>query len=324
MPRRPVVSVSKLRISVTDRCNLRCLYCMPPEGIPLEDRSEILRYEEIAEIAGLMARFAGLKQARLTGGEPLLRAGLPDLVRMLAKAGVGEIALTTNGQLLAGLAAALKDAGLGRVNVSLDSLDRDKYSELTLGGTLDRTLAGLDAAVAAGLTPVKINTVVLRGYNFGELPALARFAASRGFTIRFLEAMRIGELAAVHEERFVPAAEMIAALEAEFEVRILPHPWGGTSRPAVLKDRKTGRESEAGFIASESLPFCSSCSRLRLTATGMLLPCLLGGEGEDLKARIREGGLSGQDMRDIVRKVLMRKPRVRGKENRQYMSRIGG
>ncbi len=320
----PLKHVSKLRVSLTDRCNLRCDYCMPDGGVPLLPHADILRYEEIAEIVRLIARTAGLGQVRLTGGEPLVRPDVAVLVAMLRDTGAGEVTLTTNGQLLAREAARLRAAGLDRVNVSLDTLKPGVYSALTRGGDLGRTLSGIDAALAAGFSPVKINVVALRDVNLGELQDLAAFAAGRGLVVRFLEAMRIGELLRNHAERFVPLSEMLAVLGGRFDVDLAPHPSGGTSRPALLRDRSTGRESEAGFIASESAPFCSSCSRLRLSAAGTLMPCLLSCEGEDVRGMLRSGSAGGGAFEALLARVQARKPRLRACENPQLMSRIGG
>jgi cyclic pyranopterin phosphate synthase len=316
--------VSKLRVSLTDRCNLRCDYCMPPQGVPLVPHSEILRYEEIAKAARLIARSAGLGQVRLTGGEPLIRPHVPRLVEMLKATGAGEVTLTTNGHLLAREAAALRSAGLDRVNISLDTLRPEVYAAITRGGEISAALAGIEAALAAGFAPVKINAIVLRDANLDELPDMVLFAADRGLEIRFLEAMRIGQLAAGHEDRFVPLREMLSVLERRFEVELGPHPPGGTSRPAALKDRRTGREHSIGFIASESAPFCSSCARLRLTAEGMLLPCLLSCEGEDLRGFLRSGSASPGEFEALLARVQARKPALRARENLQYMSKIGG
>jgi cyclic pyranopterin phosphate synthase len=315
--------VDKLRVSVTDRCNLRCTYCLPPWGVPLVSHDEVLRYEEIAEIVRTFVRTAGLGVVRLTGGEPLLRGGLSELVRQLAATGV-EVALTTNGHLLPAYAAELREAGLSRVNISLDTLRAEAYATLTGGGEVEAALAGIEAAGIAGLHPIKVNTVVLRGVNEDELPALVRFARARGLSLRFLEAMRIGELRKGHAERFVSLGEMLRHLGEEFEVDLGPHPEGATARPARLKDRGTGEETTVGFIPSESAPFCRTCRRLRLTSRGRLLACLLSDRGVDLRSWVRDPGRDETTFREKVRRTLSLKPDTRGAENTEFMSRLGG
>ncbi|MHC5038067.1 MAG: GTP 3',8-cyclase MoaA [Planctomycetota bacterium] len=317
--------IDKLRVSVTDRCNLRCTYCLPEEGVTLVPHREVLRYEEITEIVRALIQYGGLRRVRITGGEPLLRPQLAELVRMLASEGLEEVTLTTNGHLLPKRAPALKSAGLGRVNISLDSVRPQTYGDLTGGGSLEKVFAGIQAAVKADLTPVKLNAVVLRGINDDELPDLVRFAAVIGAQVRFLEAMCIGELSRGHKERFVPLREMIERLASEFKVELRGHPEGETARPALLRDRRTGRRVEVGFIPSESAPFCRSCRRLRLTATGRLLGCLLSDEGEDLRAWVRASS-PGRIERfcAMVKRTFEKKPLQRGEANPEFMSRIGG
>jgi len=314
--------VEKLRVSVTDRCNHRCFYCMPKEGVPLVEHGEVLRYEEVRDITAAMVETAGLLRVRLTGGEPLLRFGVANLVAMLKETGVEEVSLTTNGALLPRYAEALREAGMNRINVSLDTLDPKTYGKITGGGSLDRALAGLASAQKAGFAPIKVNCVVIRGVNDQELPAMVRFAAQEGFVLRFLEAMRIGELRENHAEHFVSLREMTIALSKEFDVEVGDHPLGATSRP--LRLRSPTLNTEVGAIPSESAPFCHGCARLRLTVTGLLMPCLLGGEGLDLRQWVRSTPRSVQGFSGLVREAMNRKPLLRGREQAEYMSRIGG
>lgn len=262
-----------LRVSVTDRCDLRCAYCMPEEGRPLSPRSEILSYEDIAQFVRAVRAAYGVFHVRITGGEPLVRPQLENLIGMLAAEGIRDVALTTNGQLLAQKADALKRAGLGRVNISLDSLRPDVFARITRGGVLQRTLDGIEAALAAGLRPVKLNTVVLRGINDQEAPDLVRFAIGHGCQIRFLELMPIGEAAASFDRLFVSSADTRASLRGRFQLEPLPIDSSSTSRDYRIQDL-AGRMTIAGFISPTTEPFCAGCRRLRLTAKGSLIGCL--------------------------------------------------
>ncbi len=267
-----------LRVSVTDRCTLRCAYCSPTSCVPKVAREEILSYEAITRFVRLLRERYGLTEVRLTGGEPLLRPKIERLVAMLAAEGVADIALTTSGQQLAPIARDLKQAGLKRVNISLDSLDPATFSDLSGGGILKDTLDGIGAALAAGLRPVKLNMVVLRGRNDHEAVDLVRFAIERDCQVRFLELMPIGVAEAGFEDLFVSSAEARERLSRDFALTALhvdPH---GTSRCYVARDSR-GRTAVIGFISPYTEPFCSGCSRLRLTSTGMLLGCLARPDG---------------------------------------------
>jgi cyclic pyranopterin phosphate synthase len=313
-----------LRISVTDRCQLRCAYCMPPQGVPLAPREEVLRFEEIAEFAEFVHRRMGLAKARITGGEPLVRAGLTVLVEQLVRLGIPDVALTTNGQRLAEMAADLRRAGLGRVNVSLDTLNPDTYRTLTSGGDLGRTLAGIDAALKAGLRPVKLNMLVLRGVNDHEVGAAARFALDRGLVVRFLELMPIGAATARFEKWFVPSSEVRRVLSESFRLTPPPRRADGSSRDYLAEDAE-GRSGTVGFISSCSEPFCRGCRRLRLTATGRLLGCLAQEKGFDVRGFLRgarpldEAGLAG-----TLEAALGLKQGVRRFADGRLMVRVGG
>lgn len=280
-------AISYLRISVTERCNFRCVYCMPAEGIALAPRDQLLSYEEIARVARIGASL-GLSKVRLTGGEPTVRAALPTLVRMLASIdGIREIAMTTNGARLAELARPLKEAGLGRVNISLDTLHRDRAAELARRDVLSDVLAGIDAAVDAALAPLKLNTVVMRGVNDDELCDLAAFAHARGAEMRFIEYMPMGDARHDPHNRTVLAREMLERLRERFDlVRDPSHDATDPSRGWVCK--RSG--ARIGFITSISEHFCDTCNRMRLTAEGGLRPCLHQDAEVDVRSILRGCG----------------------------------
>ncbi len=284
----PTPSTLALRISVTDKCQLRCIYCLPPEGVELLPHDDVLRFEEIVRFARAMTGAYDAVKVRLTGGEPLIRRDVVELVRMLAEIGPADLALTTNGQRLAEMADGLKRAGLRRVNVSLDSLREDTYAQFTRNGELSRTLAGIDAAVAAGLMPVKLNTNVARGVNSDEVGDLVRFAMDRGCEIRFLEMMPIGPAAELSRQWFVPSAEVLAALAEDFTVESAPTSRGSAARNYTVTDAD-GRTGTIGVISSCSEPFCAECDRLRLTSAGELIGCLALGKGVDIRPLLRGG-----------------------------------
>lgn len=280
--RRPV----SLRVSVTDRCSLRCTYCVPARRASVVPREDLLSDEEIVRVVLVLDAHFGLEQVRITGGEPLLRPDLDRLVARLAEAGAPDLALTTNGQQLSGLAERLRRAGLKRVNVSLDSLDPRTFAAITRGGLLERTLSGIAAAQGAGLNPLKLNMVVMRGENDHEIANLMRFAIDHGCQMRFLELMPIGGAAAGFERLFVPTSEVQQRLREEFVLVALPVEPAGTSRNFIVRDR-SGRSAIAGFISPYSEPFCAGCRRLRLTSTGVLIGCLARAEGIPLATLLR-------------------------------------
>ena len=287
-----------VRISVTDRCNFRCPYCMPAElfgeRYPFLPRETVLSFEEITRLARLFVGL-GATKLRLTGGEPLLRAELPILVRQLADIpGVEDLALTTNGHLLAKHAAALADAGLDRVTVSLDSHDPETFREMS-GGRSDpeRVLGGIDAAVAAGLTPLKINTVVQRGVNEDGVVSLARRFQGTGHIVRFIEFMDVGTRNQWDLEQVVPAAEIVERIDAELPLEpVDPNYPGEVARRYRYRDGS----GEIGVIASVTQPFCGDCTRARLSAEGSFVTCLFAAGGRDLKTPLREGA-SDEELR---------------------------
>jgi len=296
-------SMSYLRLSVTDRCDMRCLYCMPEEGEPHEIRREVLTFEEVHRLVRILCRL-GIAHIRVTGGEPLLRRDLPVLIGMLSKIdGRPELSLTTNASLLAPVAEALKTAGLNRINISLDSLDPEKFHRITRGGRLSDVLAGIDRALEAGLTPVKLNTVVMRGINDDELPDLVRFAMTRGVTHRFLEVMPLGSIGLENRAGFISASEIRRIIETRYPLEALPFQDGSTARDF----RINGTETRIGIISPVSDRFCSSCNRLRLTARGRLQLCLAHEAGVDLKKPLRKGW-SDDAIADRILRTVYEKP----------------
>jgi len=275
-----------LRISVTDRCNFRCTYCMPFAEYNWMSRSEILSFAEIERLARLFIQ-AGVSKIRLTGGEPLVRRGLPDLVRQLAQLdGLRDLSLTTNGALLAEQAPLLKQAGLRRINVSIDTLRPDRFREITQRGDLHVVLEGLFAAQHAGLGPIKINAVIIRGFNDDELNDLVQFGRRHGLEVRFIEYMDVGNANGWSPEKTFSKREMLEAIHARFPVREVGR--SGGSAPAVDYEFVDGA-GRIGIIGSVTEPFCASCTRVRLTADGKLVTCLFAENGFDLKSLMRQG-----------------------------------
>jgi len=259
---------------------------MPAQGLPAASGEEVLKVEEMVRFVQILRRHFDLAKVRLTGGEPLVRRDVAALVAALAAEGIQDIALTTNGELLADAAAELRQAGLRRVNIHIDSLDAGTYRTLTRRGRLSRALAGLEAARRAGLVPIKLNMVVLRGVNDSEVVAMARFGLERGCEVRFLEVMPIGVAAVSHREWFVPSAEVRHRLASAFDLEPLPVVPGAPSRDVRARDT-LGRSGLLGFISPCSQPFCSECRRLRLTSAGRLIGCLARAEGPDVSALLK-------------------------------------
>ena len=278
--------VKDLRLSITDRCNLRCTYCMPEEGLQWLSRDDLLTYEEQAHIARLCVERYGFESVRVTGGEPTLRAHLPKLIEMLAPLGV-DVALTTNGVKLPEMAERLARAGLKRINVSLDSLRPETFRKLTRRDDLDRVLAGIDAAVAAGLDPVKVNCVVIRGINEDEVVDLAAYGRSRGVGVRFIEFMPLDADGEWSMDRVVPAQEILDRIDAVFPLEAAEP--GGHVEPAA-RFRFADGIGDVGVIPSVTDPFCSDCDRVRITAEGRFRACLFSLEETDLRAILRGPG----------------------------------
>jgi cyclic pyranopterin phosphate synthase len=294
-------TVRDLRISVTDRCNLRCRYCMPAEGMDWLPRSDLLSYEEIERIARVCVERFGFTGIRITGGEPTVRAHLPVLVEKLAALGT-DLSLTTNGATLRLLAADLRAAGLRRINISLDSLRPETFFAITRRHALDQVLDGIDAAVEAGLSPVKVNCVLIRGVNAVEIVDFATFGRDRGVTMRFIEFMPLDADGGWAPGAVVPGADVLAAIEAVYPLE--PVEVRG-SAPAE-RFRYTDGAGEIGVIASVTQSFCGSCDRVRLTAEGMFRNCLFAVQETDLRSVLRAGGtdddLAAAVVADVGRK----------------------
>jgi cyclic pyranopterin phosphate synthase len=312
-----------LRISVTDRCNFRCTYCMPEDGMVWQPREELLTFEEIERVARILVERHGFDSIRLTGGEPTVRAHLPVLVEKLAALPI-DLALTTNGATLDGLAGDLARAGLTRINISLDSLRRERFAALTRRDELAQVLRGIDAAVAAGLDPVKLNVVMIRGVNEDEVLAFARFGRDRGITVRFIEFMPLDADDAWTGAQVVSQAEIVEEIGT-----VLPlEPVARGSEPAERFRYVDGR-GEIGVIPSVTEPFCGSCDRVRLTAEGELRSCLFALDESDLRGPMRAGA-SDDELAAIVARTVAAKwaghaiNQVHFIRPRRSMSQIGG
>ena len=288
-----------LRISVTDRCNFRCTYCMPLDEYEWIDKREILTFEEIARLAQLFVGL-GVEKIRLTGGEPLVRQGLELLIAKLAVLdGVKDLCLTTNGALLADRIVALKDAGLRRVNVSVDTLDPEKIKRMTKRGDLPRVVDGIFAAKDAGLAPIKLNAVVERGVNDDDILPLVEFCRANSFSMRFIEYMDVGNSNDWTSAKLVPKKEIIEKITARYPLREIGREQG--SAPSVDYEFVDGR-GDIGVIASVTEPFCSSCTRARLTADGKIVTCLFSQVGHDVKAQLRSGK-SDAEITDFIANI---------------------
>lgn len=295
--------ISDLRVSVTDRCNFRCQYCMPAEGLPWLERSEILSFEEVERLVRVFVGL-GVEDVRLTGGEPLVRRDFPDLVAMLAAVeGIGDLSLTTNGYLLERHADALVSAGIDRVNVSIDSLQRDRFFQLTRRDALPQVLAGL-AAIGSRpeVGPVKVNAVAMRGFTEAEVGRFCEFARSTAYQVRFIEVMPLDADRAWSRGSVLPGDELRAMIAAIHPLDELPREPSATARVFRFAD---GR-GEIGFVNPVSEPFCADCNRVRLTADGKLRTCLFSVNETDLRAPLREGAVDAE-LGEIIRAAVWRK-----------------
>ena len=316
--------INYLRISVTDRCNLRCTYCMPLEGIETLSHDDILRYEEIHTVAKAAAEL-GINKVRLTGGEPLARAGLGSLVRLLNDIeGIDDLSLTTNGMFLAQRAHELKEAGLNRVNVSLDSLQTGKFKEITRVGELEEVLKGIEEAKSVGLNPVKINMVVMRGINDDEIVDFARKTIHEDWHVRFIEFMPVGNGQQYGRERYISINEITERIEPIGSLE--PHKLDGNGPAKYF--RLPHARGTIGFISPVSEHFCFQCNRLRLTADGKLRPCLLSDDEIDLRNPLRNGA-SVDDLKKLVKKAVDSKPechnlKIGTTAKNRSMCQIGG
>lgn len=310
--------INYLRISLTDRCNLRCEYCMPEEGIDKLDHEEILTFEELYVLTEAFVEL-GITKIRFTGGEPLVRHGVLELISKVSKLdGVKEIAMTTNGTLLTKYASKLKEAGLNRLNISLDTLDYEKYKEITRGGDLNRVLDGINAAKEAGLTPIKINTVLIGGFNENEIPKFVGLTKENNIDVRFIELMPIGEAAAFAKDKFIPNSRVLDAV-----AELAPIENEDISSPAVYY-KLPNSKGKVGIINPISCKFCSNCNRVRLTSTGKLKLCLHTNREIDLKKALR----NNEDIRELIKKSILTKDEEHHLENEEYITRnmnqIGG
>lgn len=318
-------AMNYLRISLTDRCNFRCVYCMPAVGMQFQPRAEMLTDEELLRLVRLFSK-VGVNKIRLTGGEPTVRPYLVDLIREMKRLnGVDEISMTTNALILNRIAADLKDAGLDRINVSIDTLDPVKFRMMTRGGRLDLVWEGIKAADAAGMAPIKLNTVVLRNHNEDDVTNLAELSIDHDWHVRFLEIMPMEGVGIVYDEGLVTSAETHARLERYFGPLepIETHP----SDPARLW-RIPGATGSIGFISPISAPFCDACNRIRLTADGKLRLCLIRSDEVDFRDMMRKGA-SDDAILTQIRAGIWRKPwghRVHEGERNTIrgMSQIGG
>lgn len=311
-------NINYLRISVTDLCNLRCRYCMPEEGIPKLSRKDILTVEEIAEIAKVFVKL-GINKVRLTGGEPLVRRGILDIVEKIGKLdGLKDLAMTTNGVLLKKYAKELKLRGLKRVNISLDTLNEDKYKYITRRGSIKDVMEGIEAAKKYGLTPIKINTVLVKGFNDDEIEALAGLTEKEEIDVRFIELMPIGVTAKDELNGFISNDIVLEKLPELIEVER-----EDISSPAVYYRLPKGK-GKIGLINPVSCKFCKYCNRIRLTARGSLKLCLHSNKEINLKEALR----SGQDIEKLIIDAIDKKPESHHLEDGEYISKkmyeIGG
>jgi len=317
--------LTDLRISLTDRCNLRCVYCMPADGIHFRPLDELLADDELLLLVRVAAEL-GVRKIRLTGGEPTVRPNLVDLVRTIhTTPGIEDIALTTNGLLLDRLAAPLAVAGLNRVNVSLDTLDAAMFAAITRGGRVDQVTAGIAAAEAAGLVPIKINAVVVRGFNEDDVVSLAALTLDRPWDVRFIEMMPFSTVGDFAEAGVVKSEETMAKVEAALGP-IAPIDLSGDDPARTY--RLPGAAGRLGFISTVSNPFCAKCGRLRLTADGRLRLCLLRDDEVDLLTPLRKGA-SYEEIKEVFRAGAFRRPFGHALAEQMYpqaraMIQIGG
>lgn len=312
--------IDHLRLSLTDRCNLACRYCVPGK-VPLDGRT--LDPDFAFALVGWLSDQHGVSHVRLTGGEPLLYPHLVPLIRRLATLpGLEQITLTTNGQALAAQAASLVDAGLSRINISLDTLEQSSFESLTRGGDLGHTTAGVEAAIAAGLTPVKVNVVVQRGFNDREIPNLAEWGLSRGCIVRFLEVMPIGPLAHVADQHLVPASEVLERLASRFDLSPIPQSVGQPSTDYAAIGR--GLRGVIGIIAATTKPFCDQCRRIRVTADGAMVACLHHNESVDLTPYWDGHVFDTHRANAVLRQALINKPAEGPRTQALTMLALGG
>lgn len=325
-----------LRVSLTDRCNLRCTYCMPAEGLPWMPTDEVLTDQEMVRLITIAVERLGVQEVRFTGGEPLLRKGLEEIVRATtalrcADGTTPRTGLTTNGLGLHRRAPGLAEAGLDRVNVSLDTLNRDRYANLARRDRLNGVLAGLSAARDAGMTPVKVNSVLMRGINDDEAVPLLRWALDEGYRLRFIEQMPLGPREAWDLRSMVTADDILTMLRTAFDLTPVPASQRGADPAQLWLVDGGGEHGErtVGVIASVTRPFCGDCDRVRLTADGQLRDCLFARQETDLRAMVRSGA-SDEEIAEVWTTAMTRKAAGHGINDegflqpRRTMSAIGG
>ncbi len=317
--------ISYLRVSVTDLCNLRCVYCMPPGGSELSRKEEILSLEEILKLVKHGVSL-GVNKIRITGGEPLVRKGIISLVNQIAEIkGIDDIAMTTNGVFLKEFATQLKSSGLSRLNISLDTMREDRFAEITRGGNIADVFDGVEAVLKAGFKGTKMNAVVMRGDNDDEIHDFVRYIMERDIELRFIELMASGWKDMVDEDRFMPTSEIMERVRGVGE--LVPDKQRIGGGPATIY-RIKGALGSIGFISAVSKPFCSTCNRLRLTSDGKLRSCLLTGGEVDIKDILRSSNLDETEMQDRLTEAFFRvtdmKPIVHSGRNRAVMNQIGG
>jgi cyclic pyranopterin phosphate synthase len=322
--------INYLRVSITDRCNLHCSYCRPKEGVSLKGHDDILRYEDIIRIVSMAVKL-GLIKVRITGGEPLVRRGFVEFIAELKKiSGLQDISLTTNGILLEEYAQGIFDAGIHRINISLDSLNKEKYFHVTNGGNLEAVLRGIAKAEEIGFSPIKINTVAIKGFNDDEVLAFARLAVDKPFQVRFIELMPMGQASLYNGDDYLPMTQLIQKISSKYELEQIKVKNSKSAGPATIFRIKGGR-GELGFINPVSSHFCSTCNRLRLTADGRLRLCLLKEEEIDLKKSLSEK-CSDAELERLIREAILLKPKHHDldcsdrhlKKCHRDMSEIGG
>ncbi|MBS1257889.1 MAG: GTP 3',8-cyclase [Candidatus Scalindua arabica] len=317
--------ISYLRVSVTDLCNLRCVYCMPAGGSVLSSKEEILSLEEILKLIKHGVSL-GVNKIRITGGEPLVRKGITSLIRRISEiSGINDIALTTNGVYLKEYAAVLKKSGLSRLNISLDTMREDRFAEITRGGNIADVFDGVEAVLKAGFRGTKMNAVIMRGDNDDEIHDFVKYIMERDIELRFIELMASGWKDMVDEDRFMPTSEI---MERVLEVgELVPDKQRVGGGPATIY-RIKGALGSIGFISAVSKPFCKTCNRLRLTSDGKLRSCLLSGGDVDIKSILRSSNLGEKEMQDKLTEAFIRatdmKPVVHSGRNSAVMNQIGG
>ncbi|GAX59464.1 molybdenum cofactor biosynthesis protein A [Candidatus Scalindua japonica] len=317
--------ISYLRVSVTDLCNLRCVYCMPPGGSELSERDEILSFEEILRIIKHGVTL-GVNKIRLTGGEPLVRRGITTLIKQITDIdGINDIALTTNGVNLKEYAGTLKKSGLSRLNISLDTLRPDRFADITRGGNVQDVFDGVEEVLKVGFTGTKMNAVIMRGQNDDEILDFVRYILERNIELRFIELMASGWKNMVDADRFMPSSEIKERVQEIGELVPVNERVGGG--PATIY-RMKGALGTIGFISAVSKPFCSTCNRLRLTSDGKLRSCLLSGGEVDVRGLLRSSHLDEEELANELtkafKKVTTMKPIVHSGKNKAVMNQIGG